>query len=592
MNNRKFSILLGVVLVFSMLLASCAPAAAPTTAPTTAPEATTAPAPTTPPEATATSAPEATATTAAPEATATTAAPAFTPLKLEAPDCKYGGEVKSIEAPDAKTVKFTLCASDAAFLAKVAFTSNEILPKALLDATGGDSAKISEKPVGTGPYVLKEWVRGDHMTLEANPNYWGGAPTIKTLTIKWAKEPAQKLLELQSGNTDAIDAVGPDDIATVKGDANLAYYPAPATNTLYLGMNNTVKPFDNEKVRQAFAQAVDKQRIVDNFFPQGSSIAEQWVYPELKPGYTDGLKWYTFDKVAAKKALTDAGFDFNQTILLSYRTAVRGYNPQPDKIAQDFQAQFAEIGVKIKLDVQESGTLLGNASAGKLGLFMLGWGEDYPDATDWYDTFFSPSLKSFGKTYDDLVASMQKAAQSADNAVRQKNYDDVNKFLMTHVPMIPIAHGATGQAYKSTVKNVIVGPYNLNFPQMTTDSGNLTFLQSAEPIQIWCGDETDGETHRACQQLYEPLLAYKYGSTETIPALATSYTANADLTEFTFTLRDGVKWSDGSAFTAADVFATYTAMWDYKNPNHKGNTGTFDYWNGLFAAELNAPPAK
>ena len=127
---------------------------------------------------------------------------------------------------------------------------------------------------------------------------------------------------------------------------------------------------------------------------------------------------------------------------------------------------------------------------------------------------------------------------------------------------------------------------------MTTDTGNLTFLQSAEPIQIWCGDETDGETHRACQQLYEPLLAYKYGSTETIPALATSYTANADLTEFTFTLRDGVKWSDGSAFTAADVFATYTAMWDYKNPNHKGNTGTFDYWNGLFAAELNAPPAK
>jgi peptide/nickel transport system substrate-binding protein len=575
-------------MVLSMMLAACQPVATPTAAPepTQAPAATA----TTAPEPTA--APEATATTAAPEATATTAAPAFEPLKLEAPDCKYGGEIKSIEAPDAKTVKFTLCNSDAAFLAKVAFTSNEILPKALLDATGGDSAKISEKPVGTGPYVLKEWVRGDHITLEANPNWWGGAPTLKTITLKWAKEPAQKLLELQSGNTDAIDAVGTDDIATVKGDANLAYYPAPATNTLYLGMNNTVKPFDNEAVRQAFAQAIDKQRIVDNFFPTGSSIAEQWVYPELKPGYTDGMTWYKFDKDAAKKALTAAGFDFNQTILLSYRTAVRGYNPQPDKIAQDFQAQLAEIGVKVKLDVQESGTLLANASAGKLGLFMLGWGEDYPDATDWYDTFFSPTLKSFGTPYDDLVASMQKAAQSADNKVRQTNYDDVNKYLMQHVPMIPIAHGATGQAYKATVKNVIVGPYNLNFPEMTTDAGTLIFTQSAEPIQLWCADETDGETHRACQQLYEPLLRYKFGGTETEPALATSFTANADLTEFTFTLRDGVKWSDGTDFTAADVFATYTAMWDFKNPNHKGNTGTFDYWNGLFAAELNAPPAK
>ena len=107
------------------------------------------------------------------------------------------------------TVKFTLCNPDAAFLAKVAFTSNEILPKALLDATGGDSAKISENPVGTGPYMLKEWVRGDHMTLEANPNYWGGVPDLKTLIIKWSKEPAQRLLELQSGNADAIDAGRP-----------------------------------------------------------------------------------------------------------------------------------------------------------------------------------------------------------------------------------------------------------------------------------------------------------------------------------------------------------------------------------------------
>ena len=79
---------------------------------------------------------------------------------------------------------------------------------------------------------------------------------------------------------------------------------------------------------------------------------------------------------------------------------------------------------------------------------------------------------------------------------------------------------------------------------------------------------------------------------ETEPALAESYEANADLTEYTFHLRPNVKWSDGSAFTSADVFATYTAMWDVKNVNHKGNTGTFQYWSGLFGAFLNAPPAQ
>ncbi len=124
---------------------------------------------------------------------------------------------------------------------------------------------------------------------------------------------------------------------------------------------------------------------------------------------------------------------------------------------------------------------------------------------------------------------------------------------------------------------------------MTTENGALIYTQSGEPIQLWCGDETDGETIRACMQIFEPLLRYKWDSSATEPALATGYTANADLTEYTFTLRDGVKWSDGTDFTSADVFATYTAMWDVKNPNHKGNSGTWEYWNGLFAAQINAP---
>ncbi len=586
-QNRVFNIM-GLLVIMALILTACAPAATPTAAPTAVP-ATAVPATAVPPTAApvvATKAPTAVPPTAAPTK------PAFTPLKLEATDCKYGGEFKSIEATDASTVIFTLCAPDAAFPAKAAFASNEILPKALLDSTGGDAAKITAKPVGTGPMMLKEWVRGDHMTLVPNPNYWGPAPSIKTMIIKQSKEPAQRLLELQSGNADGIALVGTNDIATVKKDTNLTFYPAPATNTLYFGMNNTKKPFDDEKVRQAFAMAIDKQRIVTNFFPVGSTVAEQFVYPELKPGFTDGLKWYAYDKVKAKQMLTDAKFDFNQTILFSYREASRGYVPQPGKVAQDVQAQLADIGVKIKLDVQESGTLLQNSKEGKLTFFLLGWGEDYPDATDWYDYHLSVSHLDFGKAYPDIVDAFTKAAQSADPVVRQKNYDDVNKLVMQHVPFIPIAHGANGNAYKASVKNVIVGPYDSNFPYHQTANGQLVYLGTAEPISLWCGDEEDGETIRACMQMYEPLLRYKYGGTSTEPALAESYTANADLTQFTFKLRQNVKWSDGTAFSAADVFATYTAMWDAKNVNHKGNTGTFQYWSGLFGVFLNAPPAK
>lgn len=584
-----------VVMIMSMALTACqsaTPAAPTTAAATSAPAATN----TSAPAATDTSAPAAPAATntSAPAATNTAAAPAAAagyPLTLAAPDCSYGGEFKSITAPDPNTVVFSLCNPDAAFPAKAAFASNEILPKALLDSTGGDSAKINAAPIGTGPFTLKEWVKGDHLTFVANPNYWGGAPTLKTLIMKWSTQSAQRLLELQSGNVDGYELVGQDDIATIQGDKTLSFEPIVATNTLYFGMNNTKPPFDKEAVRQAFAMAIDKQHIVDNFFPKGSSVADQFLYPGLKPGYTDGYKWYDYDQAAAKKMLTDAGFDFNQTIPFSYRTNSRGYAPNPDQIAQDVQAQLAKIGVKIKLDVQESGTLIGNSGKGNLGFFLLGWGEDYPDATDWFDYHFGPAGKTFGTPYPDLVAAIQKGGQSADPAARQAAYDQVNALIKQHVPMIPIAHGSSGDAFKATVKNVVVGPYNINFPQITTDSGQLVWLQTGEPISLWCGDETDGETINACMNLFEPLLRYKFGTTQTEPALATSFDANSDLTQYTFHLRQGVKWSDGSAFTAADVFATYTAQWDYKNPNHKGNTGVFEYFGGLFGSILNQPPA-
>ena len=93
------------------------------------------------------------------------------------------------------------------------------------------------------------------------------------------------------------------------------------------------------------------------------------------------------------------------------------------------------------------------------------------------------------------------------------------------------------------------------------------------------------------QQVTEPLLNYEEGGTAVVPALAETYEPNADLTEWTFHLRKGVKFHDGTTLTANDVVATLDLQWDAKNPLHKGNTGAFDYWSGLFGTFLNAPPS-
>ena len=592
--------LFGMAAVVGILVGACAPAATPTAAPAN----TQAPAPTAAPAATNTSAPAPTAApaatevpttapTAAPAATNTAAAPAFTGLKFAAPDCTYGGEMKSIEAVDQYTVKFTLCVPDPAFLSKVAFTTLGIGSKAFLDANGGDSLKMTAAPVGTGPYMVKEYVKGDHLTLVANPNYWGPAPTVKTLIFRWSTEAAQRLLELQSGTVDGITSPAPDDLAKVSADSTLKLYPYSNPNIFYIGMNNTIKPFDNEKVRQAVAMAIDKQHLVDNFYPPGSQIAEQFNPSTIVPGFSttgEGATWDKYDPAAAKKLLADAGFPNGFDVTLSFRPAVRVYVPQVAQVAQDIQAQLAQIGIKATLKQEVSGPFLQAVSAGKEQMFLLGWGMDYPDATDFFDTHFAGGLKNFGTQWPDIIKEIQAGAQTADPAVRQQHYDMVNALLKQHVPMIPVAHGAAAEAFKASVGGVVIGPVNENFQQMTTASGQLVFDQNAEPISLWCGDESDGETIRACNQLYDPLLNYKFGGTDLIPGLAEKWDASPDAMSFTFHLRQGVKFSNGAAFDANDVVATYDAQWDTKSPNHKGNQGTFDYWTGLFTQFLNPPP--
>ena len=173
-------------------------------------------------------------------------------------------------------------------------------------------------------------------------------------------------------------------------------------------------------MRQAFAQAIDRQRIVDNYYPEGSSVADVFAPPALNPGFEDAKPWYEYDKDAAKALLTEAGFDFTKEVKLSFRNVVRGYLPTPDKVAQEIQAQLAEIGVKVKIDQQESTTFIDNTSAGKEGFYLLGWGADYPDATNFYDYHFAnDNNKQFGTLFPDIVENIRKAAKIADAAERQ-----------------------------------------------------------------------------------------------------------------------------------------------------------------------------
>jgi peptide/nickel transport system substrate-binding protein len=584
MRGRTFNIILSTVLALSFGLTACQPSSAATQAATTAPAATEA----------ATTAPAATeAATTAPAATeaATTApATAFEPMKVEAPNCDYGGEFKSIEAVDQYTVKFTLCNPDPAFAVKVPIPAFYIQDKDYLDANGGDAKKMSETPNGTGPYVLNEWVRGDHITLTANPNYWGDKAKTQTLIVRWSDQPSQRLLELQSGTVDGIDNPTPDDFATIQSDPNLKMYTRLGLNMGYVGFNNTIKPFDNVKVRQALAMALDRQRIVDNFYPKGSEVAEGILSTLIKPGASPDIPWYTYDPKAAKALLAEAGFPNGFETTLSYRLVARTYMPLPDKVANEIQAELAEIGVKVKINQMESTAFIDSVSNGKEGLYLLGGNMDYADPADTFNyNFGNPNNKSFGTIYKDIYDETIAAAQLSDADQRQVHYEKANQMIKDEVPLIPLAHGTSATVFKATVDGAQASPLNKEvFSVMSNGTDQLVWMQSAEPAALSCPDETDDETNRVCSQIYEGLLAFAPGTATLKPALAEKWSANTDATEWTFTLRQGVKFQNGASLDANDVVATFVSQWDAKDKNHVGRTGTFEYFGALFGNFLNA----
>jgi ABC-type transport system substrate-binding protein len=510
---------------------------------------------------------------------------------------EYTGNIAKIEATDPATVVFTLCNPDPAFLPKVAFAPFAINDADYLIAHAPDGS-IVDNPNGTGPLVLEEWRRGSEVIFAANPNYWGEPPANERSILRWSSEPGQKLIELQSGTVDGVDNPSVDDIDSIAADPALAVIPREGFNVFYLGMNNTSPPFDNEKVRQAIALGIDKQRIVDSFYSEGSSVAEYFT-PCFVPHACGGDPFPGFDPEAAQallaEGLAEAGLDAFPEVPISLRVVDRAYLPFPEQVAVDLQDQLqANLGITTTIDVQESGTFIDNSDAGNLlGFHLLGWNADYPDVTNFLDYHFGPGASAqFGEGFPDIHAALAAGATTADPAARDAAYAEANTLLAQHVPMVPIARGGSSTAWRADVEGAHSSPLG-NEALFAIGPGaddQLVFMQSAEPIGMYCADETDGESLRACEQVMEPLYGFEVGGTATEPMLATECAANEDLSVWTCTLRDGVSFHDGAALDANDVVTSYAVQWDAANPLHVGRDGSFTYFPALWGGFLNPPP--
>jgi peptide/nickel transport system substrate-binding protein len=528
--------------------------------------------------------------TRTPEATPTITPAAFQQIAVSAPDCNYGGKFKSIETLDEYTVRFTLCSPEPAFLVKIASPAFGIQPREYLEQTGGDSegSPYLRQPVGTGPYRLVEWKEGEQFVFESFESYWGEKPKASKLIFRWNTDAASRLLELQAGSVDGIDAVSPDDYANVEGDRNLKLYPRTGLNVYYLGINTKAIPFDKEEVRQAVAMAIDRKQILLNYFQPGTVDATHFT-PCIVPNGCAGEDWYDFNPAWAKEIMTTLWLQDGFKAGLAFQNVPNVILTQPNLVAQDIQRQLLNnLNINIGLKEMSASDFQQAAANGELpGLFLGRWEADFPDMTDFLDpVFISSEAIQFGDRLDDLHNSIQTAAGLAGDELRQPYYEAANNLIRQHALLIPLAHGGSSVAFLKTVEGAHASPVRMeNFALMSTPGQDtLTWLQDGEPASLYCADELDNNALRACAQVVETLYRYKAGSAVVEPALVETCVPDRELKVWTCRLRQGVFFHDGSILDAGDVVMSFVLQWDASNLLHKGD---FTNWKSLWGSFLN-----
>ena len=380
----------------------------------------------------------------------------------------------STAAPDASTFVVTLKAPNSSFLIQMTLTPFAIQsPKALTDgnasapdfkdnkyATGGPPAMV-----GTGPFMFKEWVPGDHVTVVKNPDYWNkaaGGPYLDQVNFRPIADTAARVNALQSGGIDLAEVLTPLDAQAIGGDPNVSVVDrGSACNTGIVGMNQTYKPFDNPKIREAVAYAINRQALVDAFFAGTGLLLDNWVPPGTTFAKDLALPAYDPEKakaLIAESGVTDLAFDF------WYPSAVtRAYMPDPKGEFETILTDLEKVGFKPNPKTQPWGDYTDGWSAGDFPMFLAGWNCDWSGIDNFlYVAFFGyqngkPNA-SYGFKSDETNQAMIDALSATDPAVQEASWNKAQDLIRANLPAIPLVSAKTPGGIANYVKGFIPSP--------------------------------------------------------------------------------------------------------------------------------------
>ncbi|MCC3606795.1 MAG: ABC transporter substrate-binding protein [Microcoleus sp. PH2017_29_MFU_D_A] len=370
--------------------------------------------------------------------------------------------VKDVIVVDKSTIRFVLNRPFAAFPSAIGSGYFGIASPAAVKKAGAKYGTPGSLAVGTGPFVFKEWISGDRIILEKNPNYWkAGTPKVNQLVIRFVDDPAARLAQLRAGQLDFTVDLTPDQLKEVQADANLETVLRPSFNVGYLALNPGYAPLAKSEVRRAIAQTINKQAIVKAFWGELGKYDSQFIPPSLNWAESDKVKDYEFNPQQAKAMLAKAGYPNGFDLDLWYMPVSRPYFPTPKPIAEAFAADLSAIGIRVKLLTKDwSAYLADRLKPPGFQAFMMGWTGDYGDPDNFYYPHFGPgSTADLGNWKNPKVLELlDRGRASGDKAARGKIYAEVSEILHGEAVRLPIVHSQPLLGKRKNIKGWIPSP--------------------------------------------------------------------------------------------------------------------------------------
>ena len=428
------------------------------------------------------------------------------PLEIAGGEAVMKGEADSLEGfriTDDTHFSITLAAPNAGFPAELSAPAASIVD-AETTAAAKNFGKDPADTVGSGPYIVTEWVSNDHYTLVYNDKYWGAEPTVKKLIVKVIADPNTQDLMFQNGELDIIDLQNLDSAivaGTYKTKPADRLVSTPKVGLTYLLMNENNQYLKDVKVRKAIGMAIDVDLFIQGIY-MGDAQKENCIIPTGIWGHNDAQQGFTYDPDGAKKLLQEAGYADGE---IKFELALdSGANTSLQLVYASISDQLKKVGIEATVASYEHSAWLAKRSSSEMDSFVARWGMDYNDPANIMYTFFGSEENSKGRSLNyadkDVIARVAAARSIVDDDARLKEYQALDEKLIMEdaawVPMYTEMHlWCLGDRFASFT------PHGAGFTDFYATDVVLKYPALKKPAESFCRPFfcfLCGDPHRLC----------------------------------------------------------------------------------------------